>query len=141
MTQPFLEVTQNLALTIFFLTPLQKFPICVLISIYDGKNYSNIKANIVNNDNLVLSDHSLLFCYFHSNDICLPQQFKINHNNKLLTKEKLQKNFNNNLPLQDIFSQTDPNIIANTLIYELSKIIDNIAQSKKFSIKVLMYLG
>ena len=93
-------------------------------------NYINLKANIINNSNPVLSDHSILSCNYTSKDICIPQQFKIIRNNKLLTKEKLQYYFNNNIALNNIFSYTEPNIIANTIINELSNIIELISPSK-----------
>ena len=63
-------------------------------------NYCKLKANIINNSNPVLSDHSILSCNYTSKDICIPQQFKIIRNNKLLTKEKLQYYFEINIALK-----------------------------------------
>ena len=73
----------------------------------------------------------MLSCNYSSSDIIILQQFKIVHNNQLLTKDKLQMHFNNNLPLNNIFSYTDPNIITNIIITELSIIIELIAPEKK----------
>ena len=50
---------------------------------------------------------------------------------KLLTKERLQLYFNNNTALNTVFSYSDPNIIANIIINELSRIIELISPSKK----------
>ena len=55
----------------------------------------------------------------------------ITRNNKLLTKYNLSQYFLNNDVLNSIFSETDPNFIAETLINELSIIIECIAPSKK----------
>merc|ERR1712101_64271 len=63
--------------------------------------------------------------------ICIPQQFMITRNSKLLTRHNLNEYFSNNHFLQEIFSETDPNIIAEILLNELSIIIECIAPSKK----------
>ena len=55
----------------------------------------------------------------------------ISRNSKLLTKYNLNQYFLHNEVLQCIFSETDPNIIAETLLNELSIIIKCIAPSKK----------
>ena len=55
----------------------------------------------------------------------------ITRNSKLLTRHNLNEYFSHNHILQDIFSETDPNIIAETLLNELSIIIECIAPSKK----------
>ena len=55
----------------------------------------------------------------------------ITRNSKLLTKFNLNQYFLHNQVLQCIFSETDPNIIAETLLNELSIIIECIAPSKK----------
>ena len=61
-------------------------------------NYVNLRAKIINNSHPILSDHAMLSCNYSSSDIIIPQQFRIVRNNKLLTKDKLQMYFNNNLP-------------------------------------------
>ena len=50
---------------------------------------------------------------------------------KLLTKERLQLYLKNNTALNSVFSYSDPNIIANIIITELSRIIELISPSKK----------
>lgn len=52
-------------------------------------NDININTNIINNDNSILSDYSLLSCSYNSKDIHIPQQFEIIRDGKLLTKERL----------------------------------------------------
>ena len=81
--------------------------------------------------NNIMSDHFLLSCTYSSKKINFPQQFLITRNSKLLTKHNLSQFFTNNEVLQCIFSETDPNIIAETLLNELSIIIECIAPSKK----------
>ena len=76
-------------------------------------NYTNLGANIINNSNPILSDHSIPSCNYTSKDINIPQQFRIIRNMKLLTKEKLRLYFKNNTAFNSIFSYSDPNIIAN----------------------------
>ena len=99
--------------------------------VQNGINYLNIGAKIINTQNAILSDHAFLSCNYNSKDISIPQQFKIICNSKLITREALIKHIHKNLTLDSIFSMTDPNEIANTLISELSRIIEFIAPSKK----------
>ena len=39
------------------------------------QNYTNSNANVINNDNPLMSDHAIIFCNYNSKDISLPQQF------------------------------------------------------------------
>ena len=78
-----------------------------------------------------MSDHFLLSCTYNNKKITVPQQFLVTRNSKLLTKHTLNEYFSCNTFIQEIFSETDPNIIAETLITELSLIIECIAPSKK----------
>ena len=55
----------------------------------------------------------------------------ITRNSKLLSRYNLNQYFSHNEVLHGIFSETDPNIIAETLLNELSIIIECIAPSKK----------
>ena len=59
----------------------------------------------------------------------------ITRNSKLLTRYNLNQYFSHNEVLQGIFSETDPNIIAETLLNKLSIIIECIAPSKKIQCK------
>ena len=81
--------------------------------------------------NNIMSDHFLLSCTYNNKKICIPQQFLITRNSRLLTRHNLNEYFSNNPLLQEIFSETDPNVIAETLLNELSIIIECIAPSKK----------
>ena len=101
----------------------------------NSNNYTNIKASIINNDNATLSVHALLSWNYNSKDIHIPQQFKSIRNYRLLTKDKLQSMISNNNILNSIFSETDPNIIANSLISELTNIIEILSPSKKVQCK------
>ena len=78
-----------------------------------------------------MSDHFLLSCTYNNKKITVPQQFLITRKSKLLTKHTLNEYFSCITFLQEIFSETDPNIIAETLINELSLIIECIAPSRK----------
>ena len=82
-----------------------------------------------------MSDHYILSCTYNNSKINHPQQFKITRNFRLLTKYKLNQYFSNNEALQGIFSEQDPNIIAETLVNEISMIIECIAPSKKIRCK------
>ena len=97
----------------------------------NGSNYINIGANIINTQNAILSDHAFLSCNYNAKDISIPQQFKIIRNSNLLTREALARHILNNLTLNSIFSLTDPNEIANIIIFELSRIIEFLAPAKK----------
>ena len=79
----------------------------------------------------IMSDHFLLSCTYNNKKICIPQQFMITRNSKLLTRHNLNEYFSHNQFLQEIFAETDPNIIAETLLNELSIIIECISPSKK----------
>ena len=70
-------------------------------------------------------------CTYNNKEIKFPQQFIITRNSKLLSKYNLNQYFSHNQFLQGIFSETDPNVIAETLVNELSIIIECIAPSKK----------
>ena len=81
--------------------------------------------------NNIMSDHYLLSCTYNNKKISIPQQFLVTRNSKLLTRHNLNEYFSYNPLLQEIFSETDPNVIAETLLNELSIIIECIAPSKK----------
>ena len=93
--------------------------------------YNNPKANIINNDNPILSDHAIISCQYNSKDIDIPEQFRIVRNTKLLTARKLQGLVNNNFALNTIFSETDPYKITNVVVTEICNIIKNLAPFKK----------
>ena len=78
-----------------------------------------------------MSDHYLLSCTYINKKISIPQQFLVTRNSKLLMRHNLNEYFSYNPYLQEIFSETDPNKIAETLLNELSIIIECIAPSKK----------
>ena len=94
-------------------------------------NYINTSANIINNTNPIMSDHALLTCNYNHKDIVIPQQFKVIRDYKLLRKHNLQQYFIHNSHINSVFNETDPYIIANTIINELSIIIECIAPTKK----------
>ena len=96
---------------------------------HDGENeIFGYKDSEFNN---IMSDHFILSCTYNNKKINFPQQFIITRNSRLLTKHNLNQYFSHNEFLQGIFSETDPNIIAETLLNELSIIIECIAPSKK----------
>ena len=81
--------------------------------------------------NNIMSDHYLLSCTYNNKKINIPQQFLVTRNSNLLTRQSLNDYFSCNPYLQEIFSETDPNKIAETLLNELSIIIECIAPSRK----------
>ena len=78
-----------------------------------------------------MSDHVMLSCTYNNKHITKTQQFKIIRNNKLLTKHTLNEYFTNNDTINTIFNHTDPNIIAEILVNEISLIIECISPSRK----------
>ena len=78
-----------------------------------------------------MSDHVMLSCTYNNKHITKTQQFKIIRNNKLLTKHTLNEYFKNNDTINTKFNYTDPNIIAEILVNEISLIIECISPSKK----------
>ena len=82
-----------------------------------------------------MSDHVMLSCHYNDSNIKIPQQFRNVRDNKLLTKHTLNQYFENNHNLNEIFSLTDPDQIAELLVYEVSIIIESIAPSKRVQCK------
>merc|ERR1712105_585660 len=81
------------------------------------------------------SDHCILTTTYNTkHQITNPKYITI-RNNKLLTKNKLQKYVTNSIPLQEVFSMTDPNEIAETIQIELNAIMNTIAPPKDIQFK------
>ena len=85
--------------------------------------------------NNIMSDHVMLSCHYNDNNISIPQQFRSVRNNRLLTKHALNEYFECNDRLNELFSYTDPNQIAEILIGEITVIIESIAPSKRVQCK------
>ena len=77
----------------------------------------------------------MLSCIYSHHKISIPQQFKTIRNSKLLTKHALNPYFENNSEINKLFHESDPNVIANILINELSIIIESISPSKQIQCK------
>ena len=72
----------------------------------------------------------MLSCMYSHHKISIPQQFKKIRNSILLTKHTLNQYFDSNEVQNTVFNESDPNVIANILISELSIIIKSIEPSK-----------
>ena len=87
---------------------------------YKDTNYHNI-----------MSDHIMTSCSYNNKKIRATQQFRTIRDYKLLTKHTLNEYFSHNDTLNTIFNYTDPEIVANVLINEITLIINCIAPPKK----------
>ena len=87
---------------------------------YEDINYNNI-----------LSDHVMVSGVYNNKNIAKGSQFRITRDAKLLTKHNLNEYFSCNKPINTIFHQTDPDLIAEILTRELTVIIESISPSKR----------
>ena len=88
------------------------------------------KLSNVRTHSTMMSDHTFISAIYSEKSINIPQNMIKFRDNKLITKHLLSEYIANNQPLNDLFSYTDPDSIANTLVSELSNIIDIIAPPK-----------
>ena len=73
----------------------------------------------------------MIFCHYNNKNISLPQQFRNIRDDKLLTSHMLNEYFTCKDNLNLIFNTYDTDFIAETLINEISVIIESIAPSKR----------
>ena len=73
----------------------------------------------------------MISCSYNNKKIKSTQQFRTIRDYKLLTKHTLNEYFSHNDTLNTIFNYTDPEIVANILIKEITLIINCIAPPKK----------
>ena len=99
--------------------------------------YSNCVNKIVHPETIRIpfSDHTLLKAIYKTKGTFSTPKFILKSNQNLLTKEKLSKCFFQSEHIQHIFNFDDPDLIAETLQFELNIIIDAIAPQKKVQTK------
>ena len=93
---------------------------------YDYEDYDYIETK-VNRTNITISDHAIISCNYNSKFFKTPQLFKIIRDNNKLQGEKLRGLFNMNKFLPPILYSNDVNYIAETLVNELSIIVETLA--------------
>ena len=91
---------------------------------YESDNITKTKTNIC------ISDHSILTCTYNSKFLKIPQLVKIIRDNSKISSKKLVQLFNNNKILPHILESNDSNYIAETLVNELSIMVETLAPSK-----------
>ena len=78
-----------------------------------------------------MSDHVMISCTYNNKHITKTQQFRIIRNHKLLMKHNLNQYLSHNDIINTIFNYTDPNVITEILVNEISLMIECIAPSQK----------
>ena len=89
----------------------------------------------------IMSDHIMISCSYNNKKIKSTQQFRTIRDYKLLTKDILNEYFSHNDTLNTIFNYTDPELVANILINEITRIINCIAPLRKFNALIIMPHG
>ena len=83
----------------------------------------------------IFSDH----CHLHTHiSIDVPNtrpRFRYHRNLKLITREMLLEVLNATPHIYGAFNYTDPENIANVMVYELNRIIETLAPLKRFQVK------
>ena len=103
---------------------------------YDNNSLTNDSDHYENENrygkktNLCISDHSIISFSYNSKYFKIPQLFKILRDNSKITCQKLTELFNKNLILPTILQSNDPNFIAETIVNELSIMVEILAPSK-----------
>ena len=125
----------NLKFWFFYIEALF-FPPWLRCTIYSNcyNNIHNITTTITN-----VSDHCILSGIYKSKVPISRPKFRVIRNVKLITHSQLQLYIENNL-FNTIFSENDPNKIANTLQQELNLIIDTIAPAKQLNLKKMSHI-
>ena len=78
----------------------------------------------------IIADHCVIKCQYHSSTLRQRPQFKRVRNHKLLNSDVLMEHIARNERLQRIFEETDPDFIAETLIAEMNRILEDISPSR-----------
>merc|ERR1712059_146122 len=81
------------------------------------------------------SDHAITHCTYTSKSQITHPKFAFIRQYHLLTTDRFKSHINNCEKLNEIFSITDPNLIANEIVLSLNSIIDIIAPLKKVHFK------
>ena len=78
----------------------------------------------------IIADHKYIKANYHCKILKRKQQFRRTRNFSLLNSDILTKEIENNAKLQEIFSLEDPDEIANVMVAELNRIVEDIAPSR-----------
>ena len=79
---------------------------------------------------ICISDHSIFTCIYNSKFFKIPQLFKIIRDNSRITSEKLSQQFKSISILLLILESKDSNYVAETLVNEISIMVETLAPSK-----------
>ena len=83
----------------------------------------------------IIADHCTVRCLYHAKDLKIRQKQIRIRNHKLITSESLMRGIEENERLQRIFESEDPDYIAETIVAETNRIIEDIAPSKLIQCK------
>ena len=88
------------------------------------------KINSVETKLSIIADHCLVKCQYHARTLRQRPQFKRVRDHKLLNSQILMEHVGMNARLQSIFQFSDPDYIAETLIAEVNRILEDISPSR-----------
>ena len=83
----------------------------------------------------IVSDHETVTCKYNNNAIIRRREERIVRNNKMLTKENLCREFDNNEEIHKAIDEEDPDLIASIINHELTNIIDKVAPAKVVQVR------
>ena len=83
----------------------------------------------------VIADHCIISMQYHIKPLKIRPQFRRIRNHQLINSDIITEKIGENERLQRIFEEEDPDIIAETIIAEMNRIIEDIAPSKLVQIK------
>ena len=88
------------------------------------------KINSVETRMSIIADHCLIKIQYHARTLRQRPQFKRIRDHKLVTREILMEHVGSNSRLQNIFASSDPDYIAETIVSEMNRILEEISPSK-----------
>ena len=89
-----------------------------------------LNINCIETFNSNVADHKCVGFQYHVKELVNQEQFILIRNWKLVNSTILMNHIESNLNLTEIFSLTDPDEIAKTIILEMNKILEEIAPSR-----------
>ena len=105
-------------------------------SLIDHYFASNIgKADSVETKPTLIADHHIVKCQYHTQVLRVRQQFRRVRDSHLITTDSLTQQITQNVRLQTIFQQRDPDKRAATIIGEMNRIIETIEPSRTIQVK------
>ena len=88
------------------------------------------KINSVTTKLSIIADHCLVTFQYHSRTLRQRPQFKRIRDHSMINSEILMEQIGLNSRLQNIFASSDPDYIAETLIAEMNRILEDVSPSK-----------